>query len=84
LNEKSWRSGYNRIFDLVRLRYDTTDMARHRELKMLATKPEVEITLELFPLPVFVAAILNSGCRTMLALACLSRAVKNVWEAVEI
>ena len=39
------------------------DIGRHRERKMSATKLEVEITQELFPLPVFVAAILDSGCR---------------------
>ena len=39
------------------------DIGRHRARKMSATKPEVEITQELFSLPVFVAAILDSGCR---------------------
>ena len=41
------------------------DIGRHRELKMSAKKPEVEIIQELFPLPVFVAAILGPGCRRM-------------------
>ena len=38
-------------------------MARHRERKVSAMKPEVKIIQELFPLPVFVAAILDFGCR---------------------
>ncbi len=50
------------------------DIGRHQDLKMSATKPEVETIHELFPLPVFVVAILGSGCPTMLAPASLSRA----------
>ena len=67
-NGKSWQSalsGYPNIFDHARLRYDTADMVRHRELKMSAMKPEVEIAQVLFPLPVFVAVILGSGCRPL-------------------
>ena len=41
------------------------DIGRYRELKMSATKPDVEITEELFPLSVFVVAIFGSGCRLM-------------------
>ena len=43
------------------------DIGRHQDLKMSATKPEVETIQELFPLPVFVVAILDSGCRPMSA-----------------
>ena len=64
------------------------DIDRHRERKMSATKPEVEITRELFPLPVFVAAILDSGCRltpdNVGAGMSESGIVENVGVAVEI
>ena len=55
---------------------------------MSATKPEVEITTELFPLPVFVAAILDFGCRptsdNVGAGMAESGIVENVGVAVEI
>ena len=64
------------------------DIGRHRERKMSATKPEVEIIQELFPLPVFVAAILGPGCRRMSdnvgAGMSESGIVENVGVAVEI
>ena len=64
------------------------DIGRHQELKMSATKPEVEIIQELFPLPVFVAAILDSGCRptsdNVGAGMSESGIVENVGVAVEI
>ncbi len=55
---------------------------------MSATKPEVETTQELFPLPVFVVAILDSGCRPMSDNVGVgvseSGVVENVGVAVEI
>ena len=64
------------------------DIGRHRELKMSAKKPEVEIIQELFPLPVFVVPILDSGCRPMSdtvgAGMFESGIVENVGVAVEI
>ena len=54
---------------------------------MSATKREVKITPELFPLPAFVAAILGSGCRLMSdnvgAGMSESGIVENVGEPVE-
>ncbi len=64
------------------------DIGRHQNLKMSATKPKVETTHELFPLPVFVVAILDSGCRPMSnnvgAGMSESGIVENVGGAVEI
>ena len=55
---------------------------------MSAKKPEVEIIQELFPLPVFVAAILGPGCRRMSGNVGTgiseSGIVENVGVAVEI
>ena len=55
---------------------------------MSVTKPEVEIILELFPLPVFVVAILGAECRLMSdnvdAGMSESGIVENVGVAVEI
>ncbi len=63
------------------------DINRHLELKMSATKPEVEITIRLFPLPAFVVAILGSGCRPMSDNVggdmCESGIVENVGVAVD-
>ncbi len=54
---------------------------------MSAAKKELEVTQELFPLPVFMAAILDSGCRPMSDNAGAgtpeSGIVKNVEVAVE-
>ena len=55
---------------------------------MSATNPEVDTTQELFPLPVFVVAILDSGCRPMSdkvrAGMSDSSIIENVGVAVEI
>ncbi len=64
------------------------DIDRHQELKMSDTKLEVEIIIELFPVPFFVVAILVSGCWPMSDNVGVdiseSVVVENVGVAVEI
>jgi len=95
LNRKScWRggsSGHPHILDHARLRFDTADdMARHRLISELRCRPwEMGSgnNSRVISIPVFVVAILGSGCQSMSAMsamACLSGAVKNVWVDVEI
>ena len=60
LNVKSWQCGSSDYPDILRY-----NIGRHLKLKMSATKSEVEITQESFPLLVFVAEFLGSWCRLM-------------------
>ncbi len=63
------------------------DIGLHRDLKMSTTKPEVEATQELCPLPVFVVAILDSGCWPMsdnVGVGMFESGIVDVGVAVEI